>query len=44
MIENAIPSIVHSPAASPSTPSEKLTTFISPTSQMTVSYAPAFGN
>ena len=44
MIANAIPSIVHSPAASPSTPSEKLTTFISPTSQITVSTPPALGN
>ena len=44
MIANAIPSIVHSPAASPSTPSEKLTTFISPTSQITLSTPPAFGN
>src|SRR5437660_6276333 len=41
---NATPSIAHSPAASPSTPSEKLTTFISPTSQITVSTPPAFGN
>ena len=37
MIANAMPSIVQTPAASPSTPSEKLTTFIIPTSQMTVS-------
>ena len=44
MIEKAMPSIVHTPAASPSTPSEKLTTFISPTSQMTVSTPPVFGN
>ncbi len=44
MIANAIPSIVQTPAASPSTPSEKLTTFISPTSQTTVSKPPAFGN
>ncbi len=35
---------MHSPAASPSTPSEKLTTFISPTSQITVSTPPVFGN
>ena len=44
MTENATPSIVHSPAASPSTPSEKLTTFISPTSQITVSTPPVLGN
>ena len=44
MMAKATPSIVHSPAASPSTPSEKLTTFISPTSQMTVSTPPALGN
>ena len=44
MIVNAIPSIVHRPAASPSTPSEKFTTFISPTSQITVSAPPVFGN
>ena len=44
MIANAIPSIVQSPAASPSTPSEKLTTFISPTSQIALSTPPAFGN
>ena len=42
--ENAIPSIVHRPAARPSTPSEKLTTFISPTSQITVSTPPVLGN
>ena len=44
MIANAMPSIVHTPAASPSTPSEKLTTFIIPTSQITVRKPPAFGN
>ena len=44
MIANAMPSIAHRPAASPSTPSEKLTTFIIPTSQITVSTPPAFGN
>src|ERR1035437_10118293 len=44
MIENPIPSIVQPPAANPSTPSEKLTTFISPTSQITVSTPPVLGN
>jgi hypothetical protein len=44
MIANATPSIVHKPAARPSTPSEKLTTFIIPTSQITVSASPALGN
>ena len=44
MIANAIPSIVHSPAASPSTPSERFTTFIRPTSQITVSTPPVFGS
>ena len=44
MIANATPSIVHSPAASPSTPSEKFTTFIRPTSQITVRTPPVFGS
>ena len=44
MIANAIPSIVHRPAARPSTPSEKFTTFIRPTSQITVSAPPVFGS
>ncbi len=44
MIVNATPSIVHRPAARPSTPSVKLTTFISATSQITVSTGPACGN
>ena len=39
-----MPSIAHSPAASPSTPSEKLTTFISPTSHSTVRKPPSCGN
>ncbi len=34
--------ITHTPAASPSTPSEKLTTFIISTSPSTVSTGPAF--
>jgi hypothetical protein len=34
--------IAHTPAASPSTPSEKLTTFIIATSAITVSTGPAF--
>ncbi len=34
--------IAHTPAASPSTPSEKLTTFIIATSPTTVSTGPAF--
>ena len=34
--------ITHTPAASPSTPSEKLTTFIIATSPMTVRIGPAF--
>ena len=37
MIENASAAIAHTPAARPSTPSEKLTTFISSTSANTVS-------
>ena len=41
---NAIPSIVQTPAASPSMPSLKLTTFISATSQITVSQPPSCGN
>ena len=40
MIENAAAEIAHTPAASPSTPSEKLTTFISATSPSTVSGPP----
>ena len=44
MTANATPSIVHRPAARPSTPSEKFTTFIIPTSQITVSTPPVFGN
>ena len=44
MTAKAMPSIVHTPAARPSMPSEKLTTFIIPTSQITVSTPPAFGN
>ena len=40
MIENVTALIVQTPAASPSTPSEKFTTFISPTSPITV-IAPA---
>ncbi len=44
MIANAMPSIVHTPAASPSTPSEKLTTFIRPTSQIALRTPPACGN
>ena len=40
MIENATAEIAHTPAASPSTPSEKLTTFISSTSANTVSGPP----
>jgi hypothetical protein len=41
---NAIPSIVHSPAARPSTPSVRLTTFMSTTSHNTVRAPPALGN
>jgi len=44
MIAKATPSIVHKPAARPSTPSEKFTTFINPTSQITVRTPPALGN
>ena len=44
MTANAMPSIVHTPAASPSMPSLKLTTFISATSQMTVSHPPSCGS
>src|ERR1019366_6575949 len=36
--------MVQTPAASPSTPSEKLTTFINPTSQITVKTPPVLGN
>ena len=43
MIANATPSIVQTPAASPSTPSEKLTTFIIPTSQIDGQYAAGVG-
>ncbi len=44
MIANVIPAIVHTPAASPSTPSEKFTTFINPTSQTALSTPPVLGN
>ena len=40
MIENATAEIAHTPAASPSTPSEKFTTFISATSPSAVTGAP----
>ena len=40
MIENATAEIAHTPAASPSTPSEKFTTFISTTSPSAVTGAP----
>src|SRR5579875_1931017 len=40
----ATPSIAHRPAASPSMPSEKLTTFISATSHSTVRNPPSWGN
>jgi hypothetical protein len=39
--EKATALIAHTPAASPSTPSEKFTTFISPTMPMTVSVPPS---
>jgi hypothetical protein len=41
MIAIAAAMIVHTPAAKPSTPSEKLTTFIITTRPMTVSTGPA---
>ena len=44
MTAKATPSIVQTPAARPSTPSEKFTTFISATSQTTVSGPPSWGN
>ncbi len=44
MTAKATPSIVQTPAARPSTPSEKFTMFISATSQTTVSGPPSWGN
>ena len=41
MTANAAAEIAHTPAASPSIPSEKFTTFMSPTSPISVSASPS---